>query len=340
MVSRKTIGVSMKTIGVIVVIIIVVLVAYLYLTGYLTGLPNLFLLTPLAFPIIIIAGISTFLGYYFATQRSDTKKAKLFFNATVLVVFILILILEMIVFASFFTKGEIPYEECKKKESGINILSCALTGYRVSEEIGYLEWQWISFWIFFIILPMAFVFSLVWGFLSPTNLLPKPAMRVIAFVFSAYAVRQVFGVFLLDIAGYGVWGIGGIIIPLVLCLMLKRVFDAFLGPLAVAEKTMYGMIGAELYSWIEDVRKRLDKIGDALKNEGITANIGALEDLKTRLDAIKAQVDGGFNALKENENLPNRYKAQILAELTGLQTQINIYLSQIEKIKSKGKSGG
>jgi hypothetical protein len=329
--------------GAIIAILIVLLVLASLLTGIVRiggiELPGTFLLTSLAFPIIILAGLSIFLGYYFATQRSDVKKAKICFNAAVALVFFGILVLELTIFTSFFTKGEIPYEKCEKQESLKNLPSCILTGYKVSEETGYLEWQWVSFWIFFIILPMAFIFSLVWGFLSPTNLLPKPAMNVIAFVLSAYAVRQVFGVFLLDMAAYGVWGVGGIIIPLLLSLMLKRVFDAFLGPLAVAEETMYGMIGADLYSWIEDVRKKLDKIGDALKNEAITANRGALEDLKTRLNAIKAQVDGAFDAINKNQNLPNRYKAQILTEITGLQTQINIYLSQTEKIL-KEKFGG
>jgi MFS family permease len=309
-------------------IVFLIVIAAGALLGYILGvslLSNIFKVTPWAFPIVIVAGLLAFGGYYYA-MKGDANKAKMFFNSSVISVFFLILIIEALVFAAFMTKGQIPYEECETKRQTqeikpIEFLSCVITGYTLSSEVEDVLWQQISFWIFFIILPIVFIYSLVWGFLSPTKLLPQPAMRVIAFVLAAYAARQVFGTFLLDLAAYGAWGVAGIIIPLLLSLMLKRVFDAFLGPLEVIKGTFYAMIGAEFYSWISDIDKKLDKIEATLKRERVDKN--TLEGLKVVLEDIERTLDTHYKGY-ENAEIATTQKSPILMEINMLKQRASM----------------
>lgn len=279
---------------------------------------NLFLIIPWTFPLIVIsAGALAFLGYKF-TSDGKVNVARKCFNLSVILTFFGILVIEMVVFGAFITKVPISYQPCEKEENPVNIASCIMTGYKPPEE--YMGWQWASFWIFFIILPFAFIFSIVWGFLADVRILPKPVMMVISFVLATYATRQVFGAFLLDIAAYGVWGVVGIFIPLLLSFMVKRVFDTFLGSAKQAAETLYGMIGAHLYASVEDIRTQLERIENALRNLSIDRD--TLNSMKSLLELMSSKIAELEKAVKESKELSITTKSDLLSQIEMLRRMI------------------
>lgn len=299
-------------------IIIIFALASFLLRMFIGKELNVFSITPFAFPVIISSGVLAFFGYYFAS-KGHVYQARLCFNLSVVVTFFGILMFESAMFGAFLVKISLPYQPCEKEENPINIASCIMTGYKTSEE--YIGWQWASFWIFFIILPFAFIFSLLWGFLSGIRLLPRPAMMVISFVLASYATRQVFGTFLLDIAAYGTWGVAGIFIPLFLSFMLKRVFDAFLASAEAAKETLYGMIGAHWYASVENIRRELEDIKKALQSPILDPR--TLENLKSTLDSLQKQVGTLNDEVKSMKGLGAEIKTTLETQIQTLRNEIN-----------------
>ena len=299
---------------------------------------NLFAITPWILPIVALLGALIFLGIVSAFYLNNHELAKMFFNISIIVTFFATLGLEMVLFGMYIHKvSTIPYEKCEKEESPIHIASCILTGYKVSSE--FASWEWASFWIFFILLPFAFVFSFLYGLLAPVKLFPTPAMLVMNFVISAYATRQIFGVFLLDLAAYGVWGVVGVFIPLFLSLILKRGFDILLGPIEAAQQTLYGQIAAHYYARISEIEERVKNIEIALKNINIT--LGALNSMSKELEGIKEILKGLESAIKSEKALSSQEKAILLEIIMKLVSRSDACGKEIgNRIKHKGYRGG
>jgi hypothetical protein len=140
--------------------------------------------------------------------------------------FILILILELNIMKTYierYPSQEITLENCTtlfgKKEKPENVIdvvgiwSCVTTGYFPSKE-GELGWS--IFAIFYIILPFAFVWTFIYGMMTGIGFkslfgnFGKQATILLSFIISMYASRQLFGFFLLDMFGYGAWGLIGV----------------------------------------------------------------------------------------------------------------------------------
>jgi len=303
-------------IAIVVIILLIALAIGVIVPMFLNV--NVFSITPWAFPIVIIAGALIFLGYLFYSWGM-LEIAKSLFNVSVVIIFIGILMIEMAVFGAFFTKTEISYEKCEKEENPINLASCILTGYKVPGN--FMGWEWASFWIFFIILPFAFIFSVIWGLISPIKLFPKPVMSVITFVLSAYAVRQFFGAFLLDLAAYSIWGVVGIFIPLFISLMIKRVFDTFLGPLEETKKALYGMLGAHLYYSVDDIEKRLEKIRALVDN--VYTDVETLKSANSQLEKLRKQLKSIEKEVKSNRSLFAQTRDTLLSIIHSHQNEID-----------------
>jgi len=294
---------------------------------------NIFTITPWLFPVLILTGVLIFLGYYLGDR--NPRIASIFLNLSVLIVFFSTLALEMTIFGIYFTKmTSIPYEKCEKEEAPVHILSCIMTGHKVASEFG--KWEWASFWLFFIILPFAFVFSLLYGLIAPVQLFPKPAMLVIIFVLSAYAVRQIFGAFLLDLAAYGIWGVVGIFIPLFLSFLLKRVFDTFLGPLQNIQQEIYGRLGAYYYASCTEIRRELEQMREALKSEILGSEV--LQGMLTRLQNLDNRLAALENGLKSVGEFSALLKRQLEAQIRGLRTEIRQVLKEVQT-RRKQRSG-
>lgn len=212
--------VKWKVVGLGIGIIIAFYVLFFVLPGVLGIQVELFSY-PLIFLAIILVGmfmgISGFLPYTWG---------KIFRYISYFCLFILILLLELnvmkIVFEKYHTR-EITLEACKtlfgekdKPENvmdAVGIWSCITTGYFPSKggDLG-----WTIFAIFYLILPFAFIWTFLYGLMSGMGLeswfgnFGKSANILLSFIISLYATRQLFGFFLLDMYGYGAWGLAGV----------------------------------------------------------------------------------------------------------------------------------
>ena len=288
---------------------------------------NLFAITPWIFPIVALLGALIFLGIVSVFYLNNPKLAKMFFNISIIVTFFATLGLEMVLFGMYIQKAPtIPYEKCEKEESSIHIASCILTGYKVSSE--FASWELASFWIFFILLPFAFVFIFLHGLLAPVKLFPTPAMLVINFVISAYATRQIFGVFLLDLAAYGVWGVVGVFIPLFLSFILKRVFDIFLGPIEEAKKTLYGQIAAHYYASLVDIDKKISELESVIKNIAIDPE--TLKSIKSTIESLLSVVKGLEQEIKATKELTAKQTNTLLEQVKSLESRLDAARKGVE----------
>jgi len=163
-------------------------------------------------------------------------------------------------------------------------------------------------------------------------------MLVMNFVISAYATRQIFGVFLLDLAAYGVWGVVGVFIPLFLSLILKRGFDILLGPIQAAKDTLYGQIAAYYYARISEIEERIKKIEIALQN--ITMTLDALKSMLKELEGIKGTLKGLESAIKSEKALSPQDVATLLEIIKILASKAGGCEKEIEnRIKSQNYPG-
>jgi len=272
----------------------------------------------LSFLFVATAAILIFFAYRFSLDERSTE-AKILLNLATSFIFFGILLLEILVFSHYFSRSQISLSQCEKEEQPIDVASCILTGYKVSS--GYEGWQWASFWIFFIILPFAFVFSVTWGLIRPLaheNVFGKTVTVVITFIISSYATRQIFGAFLLDILGYGTLGVIGIFIPFLISFMIKRSFEIFLGPIQITEKTIYGAIGAHLYASVADIEKQLKEIQQAVT--AVSSDVATLKAMKNSVDKLINDLEVIKKQLEGNKGVPPQAKNELIPRVNYLIT--------------------
>jgi len=173
----------------------------------------------------IVIGVSGFL---------PPKWGREFVKVALILVFIAGLWIEALLIISYnYTPPEVSIEECKNfvipetndttqiTVNGVKYVSCVLTGYYPATtkitEIG-----WVTFYIFYIILPFAFIFALVYGLMNGLGFesffgaVTKPVVIVLTFVISMYATRLLFGHLLLQLLGYGAWGLAAVFIAVII----------------------------------------------------------------------------------------------------------------------------
>ena len=282
-------------IAVLVVILLSIVIISVILAFY-----N-FTISPIGFILVIISGVVAFLGYLCGNFGS-INCSKFCFNLSPLILFFGMIALEMVLFGQYFPKTKVPATSCTNSESNvINIASCILTGYKVSGE--YSTWTWTSFWLFYIILPFAFIFAFLFGLLYPFGevfgggTVGKSVTSVLSFVISAYGTRQFFGSYLLDLFGYGTWGLVGIFVPLFLSFGLKRIFDMFLKPIEGTEKTLLGGMFSQIYSELNRINEKIDDAQKAmsgetpLSKEAYKAIMTELETLRNEIKVLEGAID-------------------------------------------------
>lgn len=187
-------------------------------------------LSQYVFPLLILAailiGISGFLPPKYGISLA---------KGALLLIFVGVLLIEATLLAPFIRRIEVPIEECKnyfvpeEKQNetkqnetimvdAIQYTSCVLTGYfPTTEQVG-----WVTFYIFYIILPFAFIFAFMYGLMNALGFesffgaVAKPVTTVLTFVISMYAVRVLFGAVLLELMGYGAWGLAAVFIAILL----------------------------------------------------------------------------------------------------------------------------
>jgi hypothetical protein len=228
-----------------VVIAILVIIAGIYvfleflwpLIISLLGISTPTELSPLVLPLLIgaaiLIGISAFLKPSWGRPLA---------KAALVLVFVGVLMIEAPLVQPFLKRTEVSMEECKNffipatNETStlmvdtIKYASCVLTGYfpttSQASEVG-----WVTFYIFYIILPFAFVFAFIYGLMNALGFesffgaVAKPVITVLTFVISMYATRVLFGAVLLEFLGYGVWGLAAVFIAILLTMGLWKLIS-------------------------------------------------------------------------------------------------------------------
>lgn len=155
--------------------------------------------------------------------------------------FICILFLELSIFNTAFTTlkpPEVTLEKCttlfgtKEKPTeawdAIAVWSCITAGHFPAT---YSNLGWTVFFIFYLLLPFAFIWTLLYGLMKGIDLgalfggFAGTATTLLSFIIAMYAARQLFGFFLLDFYGYGAWGIAGVFGAALFVLFLRKIIE-------------------------------------------------------------------------------------------------------------------
>jgi hypothetical protein len=229
MVNWKAIGIALLIIG---GGFVVLKLLWPYIIPAVLGVPAP-TLPPLIFPLLtcaaILIGISGLLPSRWANWSRRLVKAAL------ILVFVGVLLIELPLISSAHHRVEVSMEECKNffipvtnvaetstlAVDAIKYASCVLTGYfpttTQASEVG-----WVTFYIFYIILPFAFIFAFMYGLMSGLGFeslfgaVTKPVVTVLTFVISMYATRVLFGAVLLELLGYGAWALAAVFIAIII----------------------------------------------------------------------------------------------------------------------------
>jgi hypothetical protein len=212
--------------------------------------------------------------------------------------FICILSLEMSVFNAAFTTlkpPEVTLQKCttlfgtkdKPTEAwdAIGIWSCVTAGYFPST---YSDLGWTIFFIFYLLLPFVFIFTLLYGLMNGINLgalfgkFAGTATKLLSFIITMYATRQLFGFFLLDFYGYGAWGIAGVFGATMFVMFLRNIMEKWF----IIEE-----MAAETRKMLETQRE-LEK--QAISNLKIRLNqIRHVADKPTKIRMLRMLADEG-----------------------------------------------
>ncbi|GEM_PF-6438236 len=224
MVNWRAVGVG---IGIIVVTYVVLQLVWPRIIPLL-GVSTPIQLSPFVFPLLIGAAIIIAISGFLKPDwgRNLAKVA-------LLLVFAGVLLIEVPLVQPFLKRTEVSMEECKNffipatnetstlMVDAIKYASCVLTGYfpttTQASEVG-----WVTFYIFYIILPFAFIFTFIYGLMNALGFesffgaVAKPVITVLTFVISMYATRVLFGAVLLEFLGYGAWGLAAVFIAVII----------------------------------------------------------------------------------------------------------------------------
>jgi len=233
--------------GKIVALGIGIIVGFIIITGLILPKMNFelkFLSSPYGYILILLAGlliaVSGFLPYNWG---------KILREIALLCIFVLILLVEMNLISSFVKATEISMEKCESYfrphpsgdiiHDALKYASCILTGYFPAEEgdIG-----WTVFYLFYIILPFAFIWILLYGLMKSIIAgwftgINLNVSALFSFIIAMYAARTMFGGFLLDFAGYGAWGLGALFLAVFLTKSIGNIMEKWYEAEKMGEET-------------------------------------------------------------------------------------------------------
>jgi len=229
-------------------------------------------LSTFAFPLVIIASViiifSTVLPYWVG---------KIIRTFSYIILFILLLVFELSIMKSFIERrGEITLEQCQKITTTdvFRSVACIFTGYEIPNAT---LTSWATFFVFYLLLPFAFIYSLIYGLMSGIEMnklfgnVGDRVVKILAFVISLYATRVMFGAFLLEFVGYGVWGIAGVFLAWFIVASLQHIFERFFQIERKAEE-IRGLLELEKEARRNFVKAILPVYKDLLQSLGASGN--------------------------------------------------------------------
>jgi len=311
MTDWKGIGKVVIAIILLVVIIYAIAIAFKPVGDFFSAImqgkiPNILGLSPLGFLLIIVCGAIAFAGYVFY-QLNFIALAKICLYTSPILLFFGSLLIELSVFQAYFTQTTmITLEQCKETFSITNLeqvpvfITCIFTGYFPAASVSFSSLAFVSFIIFFWLLPFVFLFAFLYGLfgsiMSPMfggGEIGKTVTMVITFIVATYGARQMIGAFLIDFFAYGSWGLVGIFIPLILAVGMKKILDSFI-PIKFRHDMLWRTIGVDQWAEIkrlEDEVRQLQQAKMGLEQAGKD-----LGDVRSRADSIIAMARGLENS--------------------------------------------
>jgi hypothetical protein len=275
--------------GRIVIIGIGIIIGFLLINWLVLprlGFPIEFLESAFGYVLILLTGIliavSGFLPYDWG---------KILREIACFCLFVLLILVEMNILKPYLKETKVDMEKCQneifptsKSESfffdALKYASCVFTGYFPLEagDVG-----WTVFYIFYLILPFAFIWGIVYtlmkDIMSGWNFSPN-IIRLLSFITAMYAARTMLGSFLLTFLGYGAWGLGAIFIDIFLVRGLQKMMESWYNIDVMASATRAAI----------EAEKDLFKIGkDNLKKQ-----LDLIEKLPTSFmkgKALQALID-------------------------------------------------
>jgi len=228
---RKKVGAR----GKVLALGIGIIVGFLFLGSVVLpwlGFEIEFLSSPYGYILVLLTGlliaVSGLLPY---TWGKILREVALF------CLFILLLLIEINIVKPFVKATKIDMETCKSyfipSTSGqvvydaLKYTSCVLTGYFPKEE-GNIGWA--VFYLFYIILPFAFIWAIVYGLMKTVigNWFGRISFNIhalLSFIIAMYATRTLMGSFLLEFAGYGAWGLGALFLAVFFTKSVGSIMD-------------------------------------------------------------------------------------------------------------------
>jgi len=175
------------------------------------------------------------------------------------------------------TTGQIVYDALK-------YASCILTGYFPEEE-GDLGWT--VFYLFYIILPFAFIWVLLYGLMKSVMSgwfnVGVNINALLSFIIAMYAARTLMGGFLLEFAGYGAWGLGAMFLAVFFTKSVGKIMEDWYSVEQIAQETKQ-IIESELErekTFAESIMPIINIVKELGKNKD------TLQTAKTRLNSIR-----------------------------------------------------
>lgn len=285
--------VKLRTKLILLAISILSILAIYLLTLFFFGV-ELKILGVSGYVIVILTTIFLLISAFLPSRLS-----KLLREISYFCMFIMIILIEISI-VSIYAKpiSKFNIEDCKvggifpSKENlkegtftydALAYTSCILTGKFPSEQS---EIGWVTFYIFYLILPFAFIFILIYAIISGIGLeswfnIDKNIKRVLSFIIAMYATRTMMGSFILQFAGYGAWGLGAVFIAILLVAGLRKMMEGWYGIEGIGEETRR-VIETEMEFEREyslTVRPILEDAERLARNGQLTAAIDSLNDL-------------------------------------------------------------
>jgi hypothetical protein len=195
--------------------------------------------SPTAYTLVIAAGVLIAISAFVSTFNYNL--GRIMRIIAYLFLFIFLLIIEGAILKPYVKRTDINIINCTNvffpSKTSNNIVydslayaSCIFAGYVPENQT---EIGWITFILFYILLPFAFIWAFVHGLMKDImgnwfKQTPQ-VIPILSFITAIYAARTMLGGFLLTFLGYGAWGLAGIFIAVFLVKGLERIIEDMFG---------------------------------------------------------------------------------------------------------------
>ncbi len=262
-----------------------------------TGLENV---TASAFLPVVIASTIIIIGiiiYHSFGSLAIRSIAKGLINFGYIVYFIAFFIVEVGLITDYMRLNpefNVDMNSCKTPKNIFDNINCFLVGYTAKEKLNLYSG---SVFIFvFILLPALFLFffiySMIFGpiesFFSGSAIPKEVVAIILSLLMTFITIRQAIGYYIFTMYAYGIWGVIGIFIPLLIVNAIKKVINSILIYPAelVAQETR---LMAE--SKVEGRIKEIENLTQTILEKITSGNIENKNELVAYIDRLLKNIE-------------------------------------------------